>query len=623
MNLFLRRHPRFACTYALRPLFLLAIALLAMDTGVCNDQQYFNEGKEYGEKEKSQPSASKLADIPGSDGKSSPEQKYYNDHAALTNDSTALFVGGSEQSTDVAKQVSGTVQETANKRPMYLFDENNEFIQEGNDIVKNALSKLGATEHKRSVSTTVEKSTHTCEEAREPALHTCRQTRHVQVNAPLPTVHRVTASLYSHGWGGGLSKNVVTGQQYDGSTPNNGGAYTASVSLSSILPSQYWNLVEKVQLISSGGPVSFSGSVVSMGTNGHKKASPSSGYVIVDITYRALPTVADIKESIEDSCAPLEQRSDQGICEYVDEIILKGPETRIINGLAVYRDWWEKQRTYRCSYPSKNNCGELRRRGCSQISSQCKTWIEGTCVEYTQTYECEGRRETVQGSSLSGPVPFCLDGNCDDHSWAPNQDFAEAISKLAILREMQNDMSKNPIVIFKGEKRSCRKDCVGFRDCCGTGKGWGKSIGYSCDPLEKQLAELREKRKCVMVGTFCAEKELGVCIRKRTTFCCFGSKLVRLVQEQGRSQLGFGWGSPEQPECRGLTVDEISRIDFSKLDLTEVFEEIMAKTNKPDFQKFSHELKHNAGAKLKDVGKIAEKKPGESKQPGGKDEIVM
>lgn len=213
----------------------------------------------------------------------------------------------------------------------------------------------------------------------------------------------------------------------------------------------------------------------------------------------------------------------------------------------------------------------------------------------------------MQGSSLSGAVPFCLDSNCDQHAWGPNQDFAEAISKLAILREMQNNMSKDPIVIFKGDTRSCRKDCLSFRDCCATGKGWGKNLGYSCNADEKQLKKLRDEKKCVMVGTYCAEKVLGQCIRKKTTFCCFGSKLVRLVQEQGRAQLEIGWGEPKEPVCRGLTVEEISRVDFSKLDLREVFEEIMAKTNKPDFQKFTSELQHQANPKVNSIKNIAER----------------
>ena len=37
----------------------------------------------------------------------------------------------------------------------------------------------------------------------------------------------------------------------------------------------------------------------------------------------------------------------------------------------------------------------------------------------------------------------------------------------------------------------------------------------------------------------------------------------------------MGWGEPKEPLCRGFTIEEIQRIDFSKLDLREVFEELI------------------------------------------------
>ncbi|NBX70233.1 MAG: hypothetical protein EBR01_14930 [Proteobacteria bacterium] len=35
--------------------------------------------------------------------------------------------------------------------------------------------------------------------------------------------------------------------------------------------------------------------------------------------------------------------------------------------------------------------------------------------------------------------------------------------------------------------------------------------------------------------------------------CRFGTKLARLINSQGRAQLGLGWGDVEGPDCRGLT----------------------------------------------------------------------
>ena len=63
----------------------------------------------------------------------------------------------------------------------------------------------------------------------------------------------------------------------------------------------------------------------------------------------------------------------------------------------------------------------------------------------------------------------------------------------------------------------------------------------------------------------------------RRVWCTFGSKLGRILQEQGRKQLGRGWG-----DCRGLTVAEIEGIDFGSLDLSEFTENLMDGDMEPD-----------------------------------------
>ena len=86
----------------------------------------------------------------------------------------------------------------------------------------------------------------------------------------------------------------------------------------------------------------------------------------------------------------------------------------------------------------------------------------------------------------------------------------------------------------------------------------------------------RAKKRCVFVGTYCAEKILGICTRKKSSFCCFGNKLSRLLNDQGRRQLGIGFGDAEEPDCRGLTPEELSRIDMSQMNLSELYEDVQA-----------------------------------------------
>jgi hypothetical protein len=71
-------------------------------------------------------------------------------------------------------------------------------------------------------------------------------------------------------------------------------------------------------------------------------------------------------------------------------------------------------------------------------------------------------------------------------------------------------------------------------------------------------------------------------------FCCFGNTLERVIQEEGRKQLGIDFGTGGSPNCRGLTIEEITGydkhgnkvgngLDFSKMDFSDFVNELMVK----------------------------------------------
>nr|WP_255573934.1 conjugal transfer protein TraN [Erythrobacter sp. SCSIO 43205] len=62
---------------------------------------------------------------------------------------------------------------------------------------------------------------------------------------------------------------------------------------------------------------------------------------------------------------------------------------------------------------------------------------------------------------------------------------------------------------------------------------------------------------CAYVGTYCSKKVLGVCVTKRKAYCCFESKLSRILQEQGRKQLPKPWDEPKQGEVRRLHLGRV------------------------------------------------------------------
>lgn len=137
------------------------------------------------------------------------------------------------------------------------------------------------------------------------------------------------------------------------------------------------------------------------------------------------------------------------------------------------------------------------------------------------------------------------------------------------------------LYIFNGEDKRCRLKDKFFGltggGCCDKDKVFMGLI--ACKDNEKILAKKRNNDLCHYVGQYCSKKLkfLG-CIQTSESYCCFSSKLGRIIHEQGRPQLGISWGSGDSPNCRGFTPDEFQKLDFSKLDFTEFARDIQTKT---------------------------------------------
>ncbi|WP_227470633.1 conjugal transfer protein TraN [Massilia sp. YMA4] len=102
----------------------------------------------------------------------------------------------------------------------------------------------------------------------------------------------------------------------------------------------------------------------------------------------------------------------------------------------------------------------------------------------------------------------------------------------------------------------------------------------SCNEEEGKLAMKEGAKLCHRIGSFCSRciRVLGkcvACIERTTSKCCFNSTLARLINEQGREQLGIGWGKPKRPACEGFTVAQLQALDFSRMDLTEFYASIV------------------------------------------------
>lgn len=142
------------------------------------------------------------------------------------------------------------------------------------------------------------------------------------------------------------------------------------------------------------------------------------------------------------------------------------------------------------------------------------------------------------------------------------------------------------LYIFSGNDKRCRMPGIStqFKNCC---KNQYSSFLFSmdiCNGKEVQLTQLKEKGLCHYVGSYCSKKiPLVGCVQKKKTYCCFHSKLSRIINEQGRTQLQSfgsdgGWGTPKSPGCRGFTIDEFQILNFSLIDLSEWYGDITTRS---------------------------------------------
>jgi conjugal transfer mating pair stabilization protein TraN len=104
----------------------------------------------------------------------------------------------------------------------------------------------------------------------------------------------------------------------------------------------------------------------------------------------------------------------------------------------------------------------------------------------------------------------------------------------------------------------------------------------SCNQEDVETAMLESSGMCHYLTTYCKKRWFLVgCVQEAKVFCCFNSKLARIVHEQGRPQLSTfspAWSyGHSSGNCRGFTPSEFQMLDFSKMDLSEYLGDIKAK----------------------------------------------
>jgi conjugal transfer mating pair stabilization protein TraN len=252
--------------------------------------------------------------------------------------------------------------------------------------------------------------------------------------------------------------------------------------------------------------------------------------------------------------------------------------TKVIEGIEISRDSWEKIDTYMCRYePIK--CPFFGSYNCLEQGKQCKKQSGNQCALWEITFKCLSKNRN--NNQIKADTNFGTNEEVWDTDYKPNTSFSDVVTKLKIFDEMKHEFEKSKhvditqIQVFKGKKFQCSKSVAGdlMYDCCFSFHGLTNDLKLSkCTSDEIALSSMREKGLCYYIGSY-KEKFIKLWTsRKEHVYCCFPTKLARVLQQEGRKQLGIDWGTPKKPNCRGFTQDEIQRLDFSKLDLSEAYD---------------------------------------------------
>lgn len=86
----------------------------------------------------------------------------------------------------------------------------------------------------------------------------------------------------------------------------------------------------------------------------------------------------------------------------------------------------------------------------------------------------------------------------------------------------------------------------------------------ACSQDEMMFQMHKGANLVVYVSEECSSKVLGVCVERKEHYCAFNSVLAKLINVQGKTQLGR-----DVSDCSGLTVDEVSKLNFKAIDLSE------------------------------------------------------
>ncbi|MDG3444545.1 conjugal transfer protein TraN [Nitrospirillum amazonense] len=208
-------------------------------------------------------------------------------------------------------------------------------------------------------------------------------------------------------------------------------------------------------------------------------------------------TYTEISDTQVPDCA-IEQSNQT--CQWSNDQCTSGPGTRNINGLDVYRDCWEWNRTYTCANPNQyNNCNAYTDAGCKQTgTTTCNKFaVDGSCAEWLYDYQCYGV-VAGGGSQINTVYSVTKDtiiDNCVPYEGNPT------------CKQMQD-------ACVEGAATKTINGYSVYKDC------WAWQEMYTCEgPVKSDCGTVASN--CVKTGSKCVSVDaLGHCTDTEYSYSC-------------------------------------------------------------------------------------------------------
>jgi Sec-independent protein translocase protein TatA len=253
---------------------------------------------------------------------------------------------------------------------------------------------------------------------------------------------------------------------------------------------------------------------------------------------------------------------------------------------------------YNCDFAETEDqsCQALKRDPhCTHIEAKCISQQDGFCSKYQHSYHCFSEDDIVQQKDEFSANILCSDGQCDLSDEQLNDELGPVMAEMSFAGEIVKDHQGEQINIFKGKAEQCRKNNLigNFANCCNHKKsGWGSHLNLAkCKIEQRVLMDKFNQGLCYFAGSH-QEKSgpFGVMKKTYNNYCCFNSKLQKIIQQNAKQQLGIN-----ATDCSGINLAQLKNIDFSTIDVSEIASDLMGNYKRLDQQKIQKTIAEQFG----------------------------